>query len=139
MSDAALLIAVISKLVCELIVYGGLPLAAVILAFGPAAAIRAMARDRRRAIGQVAPRKEVLVDSGQSHLGTGELESLLKEIGLGLLLIDLGRPTEAREVIRALQRDLSKRLNASLAAPKPMPYDWAEDDLGSSEYAEGLA
>ena len=79
------------------------------------------------------------MDSGESSLGTGELESLLKEIGLGLLLIDLGRPTEAREVIRALQRDLSKRLNASLAAPAPAPYDWAEDDLGSSEYAEGLA
>ena len=74
-----------------------------------------------------------------SDLGAGELESLLREIGLGLLLIDLGRATEAREVIRMVQRDLSKRLSSALGSTRSAPYDWAEDDLGSMECAEGRA
>ena len=77
--------------------------------------------------------------SRESDLGASELESLLREIGLGLLLIDLGRPTEAREVIRTVQRDLSKRLSVALTSARSAPYDWAEDDLGSKEYAEGRA
>ena len=138
MSNAALVVGVFSKLADELVTYGVIPLAAIFLARRLWAHL-GRKRSRVRDVSQPASQKEGWMVSRESDLGASELESLLKEIGLGLLLIDLGRPTEAREVIRVVQRDLSKRLSSALASTPSAPYDWAEDDLGSKDYAEGRA
>ncbi len=134
MTNAALVVGVFSKLADELITYGVVPLAAIFLACRVWAHL-GRRRSRVRNVSQPASQKEGWMVSRESDLGASELESLLREIGLGLLLIDLGRSTEAREVIRVVQRDLSKRLSSALASNPSAPYDWAEDDLGSKQHA----